>query len=159
MRALLGAHDVWEIMDDGYEEPANEESLSQQQRDRLRDSRKRDKKALCLIYQSLRDDDFEKISNATTTKEAWEKFQVSCKGAEQVKKVKMKVHATVVVNMGEVVAKDQIEAEDMDVDEELHFDPIPVVIITLVSSNKQCSPASSLPRCCRSIATTTAREP
>lgn len=76
-------------MENGYEEPQDEASLSPQQRDRLRDARKRDKKALCLIYQALGDDDFEKISNATTAKEAWGKLQVSCKGSEQVKKVRL----------------------------------------------------------------------
>ena len=45
MKALLGAHDVWEIVENGYEEPQDETDLSQQQRDRLRDARKRDKKA------------------------------------------------------------------------------------------------------------------
>ena len=78
MRALLGAHDVWEIVENGYEEPQDEASLSPQQRDRLRDARKRDKKALYLIYQALGDDDFEKISNATTAKEAWEKLACAC---------------------------------------------------------------------------------
>ncbi|XP_057776317.1 uncharacterized protein LOC130995181 [Salvia miltiorrhiza] len=89
MKALLGAHDVWEIVENGYEEPRDEATLSQQQKDRLRDARKRDKKALCLIYQALGDDDFEKISNASTAKEAWEKLQNACKGAEQVKKVRL----------------------------------------------------------------------
>ncbi|XP_042010009.1 uncharacterized protein LOC121758689 [Salvia splendens] len=86
MKALLGAHDVWEIVESGYEEPQDETDLSQQQRDRLRDARKRDKKALYLIYQALGDDDFKKISSASATKEAWKKLQISCVGAERVKK-------------------------------------------------------------------------
>ncbi|CAA0805768.1 Unknown protein [Striga hermonthica] len=114
MKALLGAHDVWEIVENGYEEPPDEATLSQQQKERLRDSRKRDKKALFLIYQALGDDDFEKISSASTSKEAWNKLQVSCKGVEQVKKKRMKGRATIVVNIGEVVAKDKVEAEDAD---------------------------------------------
>ncbi|CAA0840626.1 Unknown protein [Striga hermonthica] len=114
MKALLGAHDVWEIVENGYEEPPDEATLSQQQKERLRDSRKRDKKALFLIYQALGDDDFEKISSASTSKEAWNKLQVSCKGVEQVKKKRMKGRATTVVNIGEVVAKDKVEAKDAD---------------------------------------------
>ena len=89
MKALLGAHDVWEIVEKGYIEPPDEATLSQNQRDSLKDSRKRDKKALYLIYQALDDDGFEKISSATTAKEAWEKLQTSCKGAEQVKKIRL----------------------------------------------------------------------
>lgn len=87
MKALLGAHDVWDIVEKGYNEPQDDSTLSQTQKDGLKDSRKRDKKALYLIYQALDDDGFEKISSAITAKEAWEKLQTSCKGAEQVKKV------------------------------------------------------------------------
>ncbi|GAU51853.1 hypothetical protein TSUD_416370 [Trifolium subterraneum] len=87
MVALLGAHDVWEIVEKGLVIPENETTLSQTQKDSLRDSRKRDKKALCLIYQGLDEDTFEKVSGAKTAKEAWEKLQTSYKGADQVKKV------------------------------------------------------------------------
>ncbi|CAJ2639360.1 unnamed protein product [Trifolium pratense] len=89
MVALLGAHDVWEIVEKGLVIPENEGTLSQTQKDGLRDSRKRDKKALCLIYQGLDEDTFEKVSGATTAKEAWEKLRTSYKGADQVKKVRL----------------------------------------------------------------------
>jgi len=89
MKALLGAHDVWDIVEKGYNEPQDDSTLSQTQKDGLKDSRKRDKKALYLIYQALDDDGFEKISSPITAKEAWEKLQTSCKGAEQVKKVRL----------------------------------------------------------------------
>jgi len=55
----------------------------------LKDSRKKDKKALFLIYQTLDEDEFEKISNATSTKEAWEKLQTSCQGGDKVRKVRL----------------------------------------------------------------------
>ena len=89
MKALLGAHDVWEVVEKGYKESQDEDSLTQTQRDILKDSRKRDKKALFLIYQALDEDEFEKISNATSAKEAWEKLQTSCKGEDKVKKVRL----------------------------------------------------------------------
>ncbi|KHN14050.1 hypothetical protein glysoja_038106, partial [Glycine soja] len=54
-----------------------------------KESRKRDKKALFLIYQSVDEDTFEKISNATTAKEAWDKLQTCNKGVEQVKKIRL----------------------------------------------------------------------
>ncbi|XP_050902828.1 uncharacterized protein LOC127115291 [Lathyrus oleraceus] len=53
----------------------------------LKESRKRDKKSLFLIYQSVDEDTFEKISNATTIKEAWDKLKTYNKGLEQVKKI------------------------------------------------------------------------
>ncbi|KAJ4719087.1 Retrovirus-related Pol polyprotein from transposon TNT 1-94 [Melia azedarach] len=90
MKALLGAQDVWEVVEKGYNEPRDDVAISvltQAQRDTLKDSRKRDKKALYVIYQALDDDAFEKISNAISAKQAWDKLQTSYKGAEQVKKV------------------------------------------------------------------------
>ncbi|KAJ4702077.1 Retrovirus-related Pol polyprotein from transposon TNT 1-94 [Melia azedarach] len=89
MKALFGAQDVWEVVEKGYNEPRDDVAISvltQAQRDTLKDSRKRDKKALYVIYQALDDDAFEKISNATSAKQAWDKLQTSYKGAEQVKK-------------------------------------------------------------------------
>ena len=89
MKALLGSQDVWEIVEKGYVEPENDGGLSQAQKDSLRDSRKRDKKALYLIYQGLDDDAFEKISEAKMAKKAWEKLQTSYKGADPIKKVRL----------------------------------------------------------------------
>ncbi|CAN6721513.1 unnamed protein product [Malus baccata var. baccata] len=91
MKTLLGAHDVWEVVEKGYIEPEDEATLSQPQKESLKDSRKRDKKALYLIYQALDDNGFEKVSSATSAKQAWEKLQTSYKGAEQVKKVRLQV--------------------------------------------------------------------
>ncbi|KHN46621.1 hypothetical protein glysoja_048547, partial [Glycine soja] len=88
MKALLGAQDVWDIVENGFEEQ-DEASLSQGVKETLKESRKRDKKALFLIYQSVDEDTFEKISNATTAKEAWDKLQTCNKGVEQVKKIRL----------------------------------------------------------------------
>ncbi|XP_050915221.1 uncharacterized protein LOC127130209 [Lathyrus oleraceus] len=88
MKALLGAQDVWDIVEKGFNEQ-DEASLSQGVKETLRESRKRDKKALFLIYQSVDEDTFEKISNATTAKEAWDKLQTCNKGVEQVKKIRL----------------------------------------------------------------------
>ena len=54
----------------------------------MKDSRKRDN-TLYLIYQKLDDDAFEKISEAKSAKEAWEKLRTSYKGVHQVKKVRL----------------------------------------------------------------------
>ena len=68
MKALLGAHDVWDVIEKGYNEPQNEASLSQSEKDSLKDSRKKDNKALFLIYQALDDNSFEKILDTTSAK-------------------------------------------------------------------------------------------
>ena len=49
------------MVEKGYKVPQDETSLSEAQKETLKDSRKRDKKALFLLYQALDDDAFEKI--------------------------------------------------------------------------------------------------
>ncbi|XP_050908821.1 uncharacterized protein LOC127122546 [Lathyrus oleraceus] len=88
MKALLGAQDVWDIVEKGFNEQ-DEASLIQGVKETLRESRKRDKKALFLSYQSVDEDTFEKIFNATTAKEAWDKLQTCNKGVEHVKKIRL----------------------------------------------------------------------
>ena len=86
MKAILGSQNVCEIVGKGHKESKNEGTLPQAQY-RLRDSRKRDNKALYMIYQGLDEEAFEKILEVKSAKEAWEKLQTSYKGADPVKKV------------------------------------------------------------------------
>ncbi|KAK2989425.1 hypothetical protein RJ640_017680 [Escallonia rubra] len=68
---------------------AAEAALSNAQKTALRESRKKDKKALFLIFQGVDESTFEKISDARTSKEAWEILQKSLQGVEKAKKVRL----------------------------------------------------------------------
>ncbi|XP_050878142.1 uncharacterized protein LOC127081957 [Lathyrus oleraceus] len=88
MKELLEAQDMWDIVEKGFKEQ-DEALLSQSVKETLKESRKRDKKALFLIYQSVDEDTFEKISNAKTSTRAWDKLQTCNKGVEQVKNIRL----------------------------------------------------------------------
>ncbi|KAH9733967.1 hypothetical protein KPL71_017217 [Citrus sinensis] len=89
MKALLGAHDVWEVVEKGFTVPQNEATLTVEQKENLKDLKKKENKTKYLIFQSLDEDAFGKIAGATSSKGACEKLQTSYKGAEQVKKVRL----------------------------------------------------------------------
>lgn len=72
MKALLGAHNAWDIVENGYEAPTDREALTQAQRDLLQNTKRKDQKAVSLIHQALDDATFEKVSNATTTNQLWD---------------------------------------------------------------------------------------
>ncbi|GKA70788.1 copia-type polyprotein [Tanacetum coccineum] len=89
IKALLGSHDVWGIVKKGVEKVDDEDSLSVTQRVELEKARKKDQSALTIIYRCLDDAMFEKVANATTSKEAWEILQNAFKGIEKVKRVRL----------------------------------------------------------------------
>ncbi|XP_070040281.1 uncharacterized protein [Nicotiana tomentosiformis] len=76
------------IVDRGYAKPDNEEALPQNEKDVLAKTRKKDQQDLTLIHQCMDDAMFEKVANATTSKEAWEILQNSLQGVDKVRKVK-----------------------------------------------------------------------
>ncbi|XP_022897571.1 uncharacterized protein LOC111411254 [Olea europaea var. sylvestris] len=87
MKALLGAHDAWDIVENGYEALTNLAALTQAQRDLLQNTKRKDQKVVSFIHQALDEATFEKVSNATTAKQLCVMLQVACKGKEKAKKV------------------------------------------------------------------------
>ncbi|XP_038882219.1 uncharacterized protein LOC120073442 [Benincasa hispida] len=83
IKVLLGAQEVWEIVENGFQEA--EARANQAQRDALKETRKKDKKTLYILYQSVDEDTFETIANAETSKVAWDKLQSTHRGADRVK--------------------------------------------------------------------------
>ncbi|GKD19054.1 retrovirus-related pol polyprotein from transposon TNT 1-94, partial [Tanacetum coccineum] len=76
-----------EIVKKGVEKVDDEGSLSVIQRVELQKARKKDQSALTVIYQCFDDAMFEKVANATTSKEAWKILQNTFKGIDKVKRV------------------------------------------------------------------------
>ena len=89
MKALLGSQNVWDIVNNGYEEPESDATLSQAQRETLQNTRKKDQKAFTIIHSNIDDSNFEKISGATTTHQAWQILENTYKEVDRVKKVRI----------------------------------------------------------------------
>ncbi|XP_010923004.1 uncharacterized protein [Elaeis guineensis] len=91
MKSLFGSQDLWEIVNDGYTEPTpdQERGYNQNQKEVLRVTRRRDKKALFQLYQALDEVTFERIAEATSAKQAWDTLSIIFKEEEKVKRIRL----------------------------------------------------------------------
>lgn len=72
---MFGLQDVWEVVEKSYKESSNETTLSPNQTDFLKNIRKRDKKALTIIYEAMDKVTSKKILSTSISKEAREILQ------------------------------------------------------------------------------------
>ncbi|XP_073221132.1 uncharacterized protein [Cicer arietinum] len=89
IRSLLGSQEVFEIVQDGYEQlRANP---TERQQTTFKDCKKIDCKALFYIQQSVDSNNFERILKEFTSKEAWEILVKYYTGGEKANKVKLQM--------------------------------------------------------------------
>lgn len=86
MKVLYESLDLWSIVDKGISQPVN--PFAQQEND-LKELERKDKKALFLIYQSVDDPIFERISGSKSSKEAWDALHNTYRGQDRVKVVRL----------------------------------------------------------------------
>ncbi|KAL0320215.1 UNVERIFIED_CONTAM: hypothetical protein Sradi_5283000 [Sesamum radiatum] len=89
MKAIFGAHGLWNVVEIGYEEPADEGALSVTELAALQQRRSGDQSALSIIHQGLDDEMFEKIANESKAKNAWDILKNSAVRVDKVKKVRL----------------------------------------------------------------------
>ena len=73
MRAMFASQDLWELVKDDFEEPADEQAfnaLTQAEKDLLKRNRKKDSKALFYLYQAVHQSVFPRIAVAKRSKDA-----------------------------------------------------------------------------------------
>eukprot|EP00253_Pinus_taeda_P026366 PITA_26366 len=91
---MLLSQDIWDLVENGFQEPANiatYNALSQAERDLLRDNRKKDSKALFYIFQAVHESIFPMVAGATKSKQAWDTLQTAYQGMEKVKIAKLQM--------------------------------------------------------------------
>eukprot|EP00253_Pinus_taeda_P029539 PITA_29539 len=94
MKALFASQDLWEIVEDGFDEPADETEfnrLTQGERDLLKSNRKKDSKARVFLYQAVDQSMFPRIAGAKTSKQGWQNLKTAYQGMEKVKTTKLQL--------------------------------------------------------------------
>eukprot|EP00253_Pinus_taeda_P001749 PITA_01749 len=87
---LIGKY-VYEIVESGYEEPSDWNTLTTNERITRKQARKKNAQALFHIQIALDKSLFLRISGAKNTKAAWETLQEAYQGSDQVKVVKLQI--------------------------------------------------------------------
>lgn len=92
MRTLFISQDLWELVEEGYEEPESEAAFvtwTNERKQELKDNKKKDAKALLFIQQAVNKAIFPKISPATKSKVAWDILKLEYQGLEKVISIKL----------------------------------------------------------------------
>jgi len=87
MKNLFGAQDLLEIVQNGVGGLAA--NATEVQRNKHKDLKKRDCKALFFIQQSLDEGNFERISKSVSSKEAWHILSKYHEGDDKVNLIKL----------------------------------------------------------------------
>ncbi|KAG6419902.1 hypothetical protein SASPL_116414 [Salvia splendens] len=89
MKTLLASLDLWELVDEGYDEANENENLTAAQIKELKKTKQRDAAALSKIQQAVADSIFPRIMGAEKSNEAWEILQKEFGGDEKVRAIKL----------------------------------------------------------------------
>ncbi|XP_074364522.1 uncharacterized protein LOC141705498 [Apium graveolens] len=138
MKAIIGANDVWEIMEKGLEVPENEANLNQ---DQLQAQRKNDQKAIMIIHQCLDDSMLQKVTSAITSKKVWDTLKSSFSGDIKVKRVRLQTLR------GEFEALRMKESESIS----YYFSRVLTVVNQMKSNGEEVSDVRVIEKVLRSL--------
>ena len=94
VKDLFRGKDVWEIVQHGYVEPANQiayNNLTQDEKDGLREQRNKDGKSLFYIHQAINESILPRVVATITAKQAWDTLKTAYHGLEKVKTSKLHI--------------------------------------------------------------------
>ncbi|XP_059627041.1 uncharacterized protein LOC132269821 [Cornus florida] len=84
IKTIFLSYDLWDYVEDEYDELEDTTTLMNTQRQQLKDHKKKDAKALGLIQQGVADTIFPRIINASKAKEAWDILEKEYRGSTKV---------------------------------------------------------------------------
>jgi hypothetical protein len=94
MKALFQGQDVWDIVENGYVEPTYQttyNALTQDEKDVLKDQRKKDGKAMFCIYQAMHESILPRVASKKQANESWDTLQTYYQGMDKVKTSKLQI--------------------------------------------------------------------
>jgi len=91
MKTLFRSQNLWDIVENGFEEPENISTLEEAQRKELEVKKQKDASALYLIQQSLANTIFPRITEASTAKQAWDILQKQFPGDSKVCTIRLQI--------------------------------------------------------------------
>jgi len=89
MKALLGSQEVWEMVENGHQEPEDAREMTIAQLATLKATGAKDKTALFMLYRAVDESSFEKIANVMSSKEARDILEKAHKRDNRVKQVRL----------------------------------------------------------------------
>ncbi|GAU11617.1 hypothetical protein TSUD_346090 [Trifolium subterraneum] len=90
MKLVFGFQDVWDLVQSGVE-PITDASTDVE-KTAFKELKKKDYKALLIIHQCVSPDNFERVDDALSSKEAWDNLEKAYGGATKVKKVRLQTY-------------------------------------------------------------------
>lgn len=89
MNVVFCYHDPWDLVKN-YVTPIGDNATNEQ-KVAHKDLKKKDYKTLFIIHQCVDPDNFEKVCDVDSTKEAWDILEKSFGGVEKVKEVRLQI--------------------------------------------------------------------
>ena len=89
MKTLFISQDLWDLIEEGYEQPDDLSTLAAAKLKEYKQNKQRDARALLFIQQGVSKTIFPRISGATKSKEAWEIFKKQFSGYDKVISIKL----------------------------------------------------------------------
>ena len=94
MKALFRGQDIWDIVQNGYAEPADQaayNNITQAKKYALREHRKKDGKAMFYLHQAIHESILPIVATTITSKHAWNTLEIAYQGLDKVKTSKLQI--------------------------------------------------------------------